>query len=94
VISVKQDDQDSMLKCITTYNHHHAKLLLSSLALSVSGLLHSKNCSPRVDVEYVTAASQIFLQCFDVVIDRLSTATELGKYSPWWPKNRTIVYAL
>jgi len=65
---------------ITTYNHHHAKLLLSSLALSVSGLLHDKNSTQTVDIEYMTAASQLFIHCFDIILNTLAASTKLGKY--------------
>jgi len=77
---VKQDAQDVTLTSITTYNHQHAKLLLSSLALSVSGLLHDRNSSQAVDTEYVTAASQLFIHCFNIVIDTLAKSATLGKY--------------
>jgi len=76
---VKQNEQDLTLTKITAYNHHHAKLLLSSLALSVSGLLHDKTCSRAVDAEYVTAASQLFVHCFNIIVDGLATTPQLGK---------------
>ena len=74
------DAQDVTLTSITTYNRHHAKLLLSSLALSVTGLLHEKNGSQPVDAEYIRAASQLFVHCFNIIIDTLTTSVELGKY--------------
>jgi len=77
---VKQNEQDATLTTITAYNHHHAKLLLSSLALSVSGFLHDKSCSQAVDAEYVTIASQLFTHCFSIVVDRLTATSKLGKY--------------
>ena len=80
LVSVKQDAKDLSLTSITTYNHYHAKLLLSSLTLSISGLLHDKNCMQTVDVEYFNAASQLFIHCFSIVVDRLATNTKLGKY--------------
>jgi len=72
---VKQEAEDVTLTSITTYNHHHAKLLLCSLSLSVSGLLHDKT----VDVEYLKSASQLFIHCFNIVIDMLASSTKLGK---------------
>ena len=77
--SVKQDAKDLTLTNITTYNHYHAKLLLSSLALSVSGLLHGKNCTRTIDGEYVASASQLFIHCFNIIVDRLAATNELGK---------------
>ena len=82
VCSVKQDAQDLSLTSISTYNHLHAKMLMSSLALSVSGLLHDKSCSQTVDVEYVTAASQLFIHFFNIIIDAVASTTELGTYQP------------
>jgi len=80
LISVKQDAQDVTLTRITTYNHQHAKLLLSSLALSVSGVLHDRNSlQSAVDTEYITAASQLFIHCFNIVVDTLATSAKLGK---------------
>ena len=80
--SVKQDAQDLSLTSISTYNHLHAKLLMSSLALSVSGLLHDKNCSQTVDVEYINAASQLFIHFFNIIIDTVASPTEIGTYQP------------
>jgi len=76
---VKQDAQDAALTNIATYNHYHAKLLLSSLALSVSGLLRDKNRMQTVDAEYFKAASQLFIHCFTIVTDRLTAGDKLGK---------------
>jgi len=77
---VKQSDEDLTLASISAYNHHHAKLLLSSLALSVSGFLHDKSCSQAAEVDYVTTASQLFIHCFNIVVDKLASSAKLGKF--------------
>jgi len=79
VVSVKQNDQDVTLTTITAYNHHHAKLLLSSLALSISGFLHDTSGTRAIDAEYITVASQLFNHCFSIVIDRFAVTAKLGK---------------
>lgn len=71
--------KDVTLTDIKTYIYNHSKLLLSSLALSVSGLLHDRNSCQTIDVEYVTAASQLFVHTFNIVVDVLASSAKLGE---------------